>query len=74
MKGANVPNDTNDWCNYYYVYPVDPKLPIKVHPYAFKPVEKQIFANATMVVSSERTKCSIPVQQRSSIRTWHHDI
>lgn len=40
---------------------VNPKLPVKAHPYAFKPVEKQIFANASVVVSSKRTKCSIPV-------------
>jgi len=36
------------------------KLPFKAHTYAFKPVEKQIFANAGMEVASQATKCSIP--------------
>jgi len=59
MKGANI--ETNDHGSYSFVYPANPKLPVKAHTYAFKPVEKKILANASMVVASERTKSSIPI-------------
>lgn len=43
-----------------FLTPTILKLPFKAHTYAFKPVDKQIFANASMEVASQGTKCSIP--------------
>lgn len=65
MKRANTETH-NHYCS--FVYPANPKLPVKAHTYAFKPVEKQISANASMVVASEITKCSIPIAK------IHHQI
>jgi len=43
-----------------FLTPTILKLPFKAHTYAFKPVEKHIFANASMEVANQGTKCSIP--------------
>lgn len=60
MNGSNA--ETNAHSNHSIVYPANHKVPVKAHTYAFKPVETQIFANATIVVPNEITKCSNPVE------------